>query len=74
LRDIRIAVGGVAYKPWRLESVERRLAGHVIDRAMVAQALADFDAAAEPLSENAYKIDLARALIMRAVCSVMGSQ
>ena len=67
VREIRVALGGVAYKPWRLCSAERRLTGRVPDRAAIEEALDDFNTAAEPLRENAYKVDLARMLVERII-------
>jgi xanthine dehydrogenase YagS FAD-binding subunit len=74
VRDIRIAVGGVAYKPWRLKRVEHRLCGALADFGSVERALVDFAADAEPLSDNGYKVDLARKLTLRTVCDVVGAQ
>lgn len=67
VQDIRVAVGGVAYKPWRLDHVERRLCGRAVDPAKIQSALADFGDSAEPLSDSRYKVDLARALVARAI-------
>lgn len=48
----RIAVGGVAHKPWRIESAEQQLPRGA--RAVAAALLAD----ARPTDQNRFKIDL----------------
>ncbi|MBB4001852.1 MAG: xanthine dehydrogenase family protein subunit M [Aurantimonas endophytica] len=63
----RIALGGVAAKPWRCEAAEAELVGQVpgpeaFQRAAHA-ALED----ASPSGDNAYKIELARRTVARAL-------
>lgn len=63
----RIALGGVAMRPWRLEQAERDLAGLRAGSPEVTEAVtAAFDEA-RPLSSNAYKIPLARNTALRAL-------
>jgi xanthine dehydrogenase YagS FAD-binding subunit len=50
----RVALGGVAHRPWRIEAAEQQLRGGA--KAVVGQLLA----AANPTSENAFKITLAQ--------------
>ncbi len=61
--EVRLALGGVAPKPWRLRSTERTLAGTDPGdddvRAATRAAFAD----ARPLPENAFKLDLAADLV-----------
>ena len=67
VRKARVALGSVAYKPWRLETVERGLPGL---RIGTPAALALVDAAfaeAAPLAHNAYKIPMARNALLRAL-------
>jgi xanthine dehydrogenase YagS FAD-binding subunit len=67
ISDARVALGGVALKPWRARAAENMLRGEKpgadIFRAAAAAALAD----AQPSGDNAYKIDLARRVIVRAL-------
>ena len=62
--DVRIVLGGVAPRPWRVNSsVEEDVSSGGLDEEAIAtlaeRALYD----AEPLSKNGYKIGLAQALI-----------
>ena len=63
----RIALGGVAPKPWRAEAAEAVLIGAIPGpaafRAAAEAALAD----AKPSGDNAFKIELARRIIVRAL-------
>lgn len=67
IQEARIALGGVGTKPWRAEAAERALAGtHGGSAAFQAAA----DAAVERAvarTYNAFKIDLARRTVMRAL-------
>jgi xanthine dehydrogenase YagS FAD-binding subunit len=67
IRDARLALGGVAAKPWRARAAEEMLAGSrpgpdAFRRAAKA-ALAD----AKPSGDNQFKIELAQRIIMRVL-------
>lgn len=70
--EARIALGGVAAKPWRARAAETVLAGARLGsdafadaaRAAAATALAD---AAPSAPDNAFKIELARRVVTRAL-------
>jgi xanthine dehydrogenase YagS FAD-binding subunit len=67
IQHIRVALGGVGTKPWRSFEAEKALEGHAPDRAMFVKAA---DAAlrdATPASENAFKVELSRRCIVRAL-------
>jgi xanthine dehydrogenase YagS FAD-binding subunit len=64
LHDVRIALGGVAHKPWRAERAEAVLRGAVPTAALLGEAADAELAAAEARGENAFKIPLARATIV----------
>ncbi|MFF3440925.1 FAD binding domain-containing protein [Streptosporangium sp. NPDC002721] len=67
LREIRLALGGVAPVPWRAREAEGMLIGHRPTRALLlAAAEAEF-AAARPLPRNEFKIGLAGDLIAAGV-------
>jgi xanthine dehydrogenase YagS FAD-binding subunit len=64
----RIALGGVAHKPWRLTAAESALRGVSLDDsgALKAAVAASF-AEARPLAHNAFKIELAQRVALRAL-------
>ncbi len=63
IRDVRIALGGVASRPWRARTAEAALRdGPATADRFRAAAEAEL-AAAEPLPGNGYKVTLARNLI-----------
>ncbi|MCF5711671.1 xanthine dehydrogenase family protein subunit M [Pseudomonas tremae] len=67
VRDVRIALGGVAHKPWRDKAVESLLVGKPVTRenfAAVADAMLED---AQPLAHNGFKVRLARRAIIRAL-------
>jgi len=62
--DARIALGGVAHKPWRAVRAEQALLGQpATDESFTRAADAELDDA-EPLRDNAYKVPLARNAIV----------
>lgn len=67
IRDVRLALGGVAHKPWRDKAVESLLIGKPVTRenfAAVADAMLED---AQPLAHNGFKVRLARRAIIRAL-------
>jgi xanthine dehydrogenase YagS FAD-binding subunit len=67
VRDVRIALGGVAHRPWRARKAEDALrGGPASENSFRAAAQAELSAA-EPLRENGYKVPLARLLITRTL-------
>jgi xanthine dehydrogenase YagS FAD-binding subunit len=65
--EVRIALGGVAHAPWRATRAEQALnGGPITEERAVAAAHAELEQA-QPLRENAYKVELARNLIVRTL-------
>jgi xanthine dehydrogenase YagS FAD-binding subunit len=65
--EVRLALGGVAPKPWRATAAEESLTGAPATEAAFSRA-ADVElAAAIPRSQNAFKIELARRTIVTAL-------
>jgi xanthine dehydrogenase YagS FAD-binding subunit len=63
IKDVRLALGGVAHKPWRAERAEAALRGGLpTETAFHRAAEAEF-AAAQALRDNAFKIELAKRVI-----------
>ena len=74
VRDVRIALGGVAHKPWRALKAEAALRGEAVTAA-------NFQAAAEaelrdasPLRDNAFKPELARRTIVSTLSELAGKE
>jgi xanthine dehydrogenase YagS FAD-binding subunit len=63
IKDVRIALGGVAHKPWRAERTEAALRGHPATETAFRRAAEAELAAAQPLRDNAFKIELATRVI-----------
>jgi xanthine dehydrogenase YagS FAD-binding subunit len=67
VRDVRIAFGGVAHVPWRALRAELTLRGAPATEEMFRQA-ADVElAGARPLRDNAFKLPLARNILVRTL-------
>jgi xanthine dehydrogenase YagS FAD-binding subunit len=67
VRQARIAVGGVATRPWRLRDCEAALAGRSAERAEWERAADRATKGARPLSGNGFKVDLLRRTVIRAL-------
>jgi xanthine dehydrogenase YagS FAD-binding subunit len=63
----RIAMGGVALKPWRAREAEQILIGARPDAALFVRAAKTALAEAKPSGDNAFKIELARRVVARAL-------
>lgn len=71
---VRIALGGVAHKPWRAQKAEQQLIGKNADEnAFRTSAEAEL-AAAKAYAHNEFKIELAKRCIVRALSTVAGMQ
>jgi xanthine dehydrogenase YagS FAD-binding subunit len=67
VRDVRIALGGVATMPWRAREAEEQLKGKKIDEASLATAAAAAFAQAKPREHNAFKVELGKRTLVRAL-------
>lgn len=64
----RIALGGVAHRPWRLTAAEAALVGISLDdRNALTEAVALSFTDARPLADNGYKVTLAQRAAVRAL-------
>lgn len=72
LRDVRIALGGVAHKPWRAERAEALLRGGPLSATRFAAAAEAELASAQALSGNGFKIDLARRTLVAVLEDLSG--
>jgi xanthine dehydrogenase YagS FAD-binding subunit len=67
VREARIGLGGVAYKPWRAREAEDALRGRTLDEPAAERAAAAAFASAAPRDGNAYKVELGRRTLVRAL-------
>lgn len=67
IRDVRLAFGGLATIPWRAQKAEAVLRGAPATEASFVQAAEAELADAQPLRENAFKIQLARNILVRTL-------
>jgi xanthine dehydrogenase YagS FAD-binding subunit len=67
IADARLALGGVAMKPWRAREAERILAGARPDASVFGRAAEAALAQAKPSGDNGFKIELARRIVVRAL-------
>ncbi|HEX9559579.1 MAG TPA: xanthine dehydrogenase family protein subunit M, partial [Reyranella sp.] len=73
IRSTRLALGGVAHKPWRLVAAETALSGASLDdietlKSAIATSFAD----ARPLADNGFKVELAQRVALRALQTAGG--
>jgi xanthine dehydrogenase YagS FAD-binding subunit len=71
VRDVRLALGGVAHKPWRATAAEEVLRGLPATEASFAAAAQAELAAAAPLRDNTFKVPLAQNLITRTLADLV---
>jgi xanthine dehydrogenase YagS FAD-binding subunit len=67
VRDVRLALGGVAHKPWRAWKAEAALRGAPATEESFRRAAEAELSAAQPLPGNAFKVPLARNTIVRTL-------
>ena len=67
VKSARIVMGAVAPIPWRVQAAERVLAGKAITEALATEAANAALAGARPMSGNAYKIQIAKTAVKRAI-------
>jgi len=72
VRSARIVMGAVAPVPWRSQPAEAALTGKPITEATAAAAADASVRDARPLSQNAYKIQVARTAVKRAILQAAG--
>ena len=67
VEGVRIALGGVAHKPWRARAAEDELRGAPADAATFDRAARVELEQARPLRDNSYKVGLAQATLVRTL-------
>lgn len=73
IANVRIAMGGVAHKPWRALKAEEALTGKPATEANFRVAAEAEMADARALEHNAFKIPLGKSAIVRALNQAMGA-
>ena len=72
VRSARVVMGAVAPVPWRSQPAEAALAGKAITEETAAAAAEAALRDARPLSQNAYKIQVAKTAVKRAILEAGG--
>lgn len=70
MRDARVALGGLATIPWRSQAAEDVLRGAVVRPETFAEAAEAALSGASPRSGNAFKVELGRRTLVRALSMV----
>ncbi len=72
VQSARVVMGYVAPAPWPSQEAERALTGSAIHEDVAKKAAEAALAGATPLSNNAYKVQLARVAVRRAILKAAG--
>ncbi len=72
VRDVRIAWGGVAHKPWRATAAEEALTGQAVDEDAVRAAVDAELADATTTDQTAYKLPMLRGATTRTLLRLAG--
>ena len=67
IREARLALGGVAHKPWRNRDAEAQLNGAPATRETFARSADTLVRGARGFGHNDFKVELARRAIIRAL-------
>jgi len=74
VQSARVVMGAVAPVPWRSQAAEQALAGKTVTEETAAAAANAALRDARPLSQNAYKIQVAKTAVQRAILRAAGIQ
>jgi xanthine dehydrogenase YagS FAD-binding subunit len=72
IKQARVAMGGVAHKPWRATEAEKALVGKAATEAVFTQAAEAEMRNAKPLEHNRFKVELGKRAIVRALMMANG--
>lgn len=67
VKEVRIGLGGVAYRPWRSRDAERSLIGEILDESTADAAASVAIKGAKTHGHNDYKPELVRRTLVRAL-------
>lgn len=71
VRDVRLALGGVAHKPWRATRAEALLRGSTATVDAFTKAASEEMFQARPLRDNGFKIEIAKRTMIAALTQLM---
>jgi xanthine dehydrogenase YagS FAD-binding subunit len=74
VKSARVVMGYVAPIPWRVQAAEQALAGKTITEAVATEAANAAVTGATPMTQNAYKVQVARTAVKRAILRAAGMQ
>lgn len=74
IKQVRLAMGGVAHKPWRARKAEAALMGKEPTEASFCAAAEAEMADAKPLTHNAFKVELGKRAMVRALTLANGEK
>ena len=72
IRQARVVLGGVAHKPWRSPEAEAALVGKPASEESFRRAAEAALRGAKPLAHNAYKVELGKRAVVRALMRASG--
>lgn len=72
MTDVRVALGHVAPVPWRATAAEKVLEGQAPSTDLIARAAKAAVATAQPLTQNAYKVQLVQGVLRQALHRATG--
>jgi xanthine dehydrogenase YagS FAD-binding subunit len=72
VKSARVVMGAVAPVPWRTPAAEQALAGRTISEVVAAEAAAAAVTGAAPMTQNGYKVQVARTAVKRAILRAAG--
>ncbi|MEU7924086.1 xanthine dehydrogenase family protein subunit M [Micromonospora sp. NPDC049801] len=73
VRDVRLAYGALAHRPWRAYRAEQELRGQPFSPELAARAADAELAEARPLSDNGFKLPLTRSITVRVLSELAAS-
>jgi xanthine dehydrogenase YagS FAD-binding subunit len=74
VKNARVVMGAVAPIPWRVQAAEQVLAGKTVTEAVAAEAANAAVSGATPMTQNRYKVQVARTAVKRAILRAAGIQ
>jgi xanthine dehydrogenase YagS FAD-binding subunit len=74
IRDVRLALGGVAHKPWRARVAETLLRGRQPSEEVFRHASEGELSSARPLRDNGFKIEFAKRTVVAVLTQLTGGR